>query len=49
MFCQSSQKDKNPDPNVWPVEFFIDFFDLLGKELTPIINESQRLGQVPKD
>ena len=27
------KKDKIPGPDGWPVEFFLAFFDLIGKEL----------------
>ena len=27
------KKDKSPGPNGWPVEFFLEFFDLIGRDL----------------
>jgi hypothetical protein len=37
---QSFQKDKSPDPEGWTIEFFRGFFDLIGKDLLKVIEES---------
>ena len=40
-------KHKSPDPDGCPTEFFLHFFDLMGEEITLLINESRRLGSIP--
>ena len=40
------KKDKSPEPNGWPVEFYLAFFDLLGGDLLEVIEESQITGHI---
>lgn len=40
-------KDKSPRPDGWPAKFFLHLFDLLGDEITLLINETCRLGSIP--
>ena len=43
---KSFKKDKSPGPDGWPVEFFLDFFDLLGNELVDLVETSRLEGRV---
>eukprot|EP00253_Pinus_taeda_P002268 PITA_02268 len=43
---KSMAKDKSPSPNGWTVELFIHFFELIGDELTKVVEESRRKGEV---
>ena len=43
---KSFKKDKSPGPDVWPVEFFLAFFDLLGDELVNLVEVSRKKGRV---
>ena len=40
------KKDKSPGPDGWPVEFYLDFFDILGPELVNVVETSRREGRV---
>ena len=40
------KKDKSPGPDGWPVEFFLVFFDLLGRDLQTIVECSRIEGRV---
>ena len=35
------KKDKLPGPDGWPVEFFLDFFDLVGEELVLVAEQAR--------
>jgi len=39
-------KAKSPGPDGWPVEFFLEFFDILGLSLLNMVEESRTLGVV---
>jgi len=39
-------KDKSPRPDGWPIEFFQQFFDQIGSELTDVVEESRRKGMI---
>jgi hypothetical protein len=36
---QNFKKDKSPGPDGWSVEFYIEFFDLLGMDLLWVVEE----------
>jgi hypothetical protein len=40
--------DKSPGPNGWTVEFFLHFFDLVGKDFLGMVEESRKTGEVIK-
>ena len=40
------KKDKSPGPNGWPVEFYLAFYDLLGRDLLEVIEESRITGHI---
>lgn len=40
------KKDKSPGPYGWSVEFYLAFFELLGKDLLQIIEECRTSGQM---
>jgi hypothetical protein len=40
------QKDKIPGLDDWPVEFFIGFFDLIGKDILEVVEESRKVGHI---
>ena len=37
----SFQKDKSPGPDGWTIDFFLDLFDILGKDLLQVIEDSR--------
>jgi len=43
---KSMEKAKSPGPDRWPIEFFQQFFDQIGSELTDVIEESKRKGLI---
>ena len=40
------QKDKSPGPDGWPVEFFLEFFNLIGGDLLNAVECSRLSGRV---
>jgi len=38
------KKDKNPGPNGWTIEFYLAFFDVIGKDLLHVIENSRLSG-----
>jgi len=40
----SFQKDKSPGPDGWPIEFFLGFLDLVGRDLLAVVEESRLAG-----
>ena len=42
----SFQKDKSPRLVGWPIEFFLDFYDLIEEDLLRVIEESRSFGKV---
>jgi len=40
------KKDKSPGPDGWPVEFYLAFLELLGKDLLAVIEESRITGHI---
>ena len=38
----SFQKDKSSSPDGWAIEFYLDFYDLIGKDLLMVVEESRR-------
>jgi hypothetical protein len=43
---QSFQKDKSPGPDGWNIEFYLGFFDLLGKDILKVVEESRLNGRI---
>ena len=43
---RSFKRDKIPRPNDWQVEFFLDFFDILGNDLLDVVECSRLNGRV---
>ena len=43
---RSFKKDKSPSPDGWPVEFFLLFFDLLGRNLLKAVECSRMSGRI---
>jgi hypothetical protein len=41
---KSFAKSKSPGPDGWPVEFFLSFFDILGKDLVDMVEEIRKFG-----
>ena len=41
---KSFKKDRSPGPDGWPVEFFLHFFDLLGKDLLSAVECARIFG-----
>ena len=41
------KKDKIPGPDGWPIQFFLDFFDMIGEELTSTAKQARVDGYVP--
>lgn len=40
------KKDKSPGPYGWTIEFYIDFFDILGDDLLKIVEDYRRSGRI---
>ena len=40
------KKDRSPGPDGWPVEFFLHFFELLGKDLLVAVDFSRTSGHI---
>ena len=47
MYACWNTKSKSLGPDGWPIEFFVHLFELLGIELTLVINEPRIVGQIP--
>eukprot|EP00253_Pinus_taeda_P014847 PITA_14847 len=43
---KSMAKDKSPGPDGWTIELFNHFFDSIGDELTEVVEESRRKGEM---
>eukprot|EP00253_Pinus_taeda_P027771 PITA_27771 len=43
---KSMAKDKSPGPDGWTIELFNHFFDLIGDELSEVVEESRRKGEM---
>ena len=43
---KSFKRDRSPGPDGWPVEFFIHFLDLLGKDLLSAIECARKSGRI---
>jgi hypothetical protein len=43
---QSFQKDKIPGPDGWSIEFYLGFFELIGKDILKVIEESRLNGRI---
>eukprot|EP00253_Pinus_taeda_P004777 PITA_04777 len=41
------KKDKSPGPDGWTIEFYIDFFDILGDDLLKIVEDCRKNGKLP--
>eukprot|EP00253_Pinus_taeda_P030540 PITA_30540 len=39
-------KDKSPRPDGWTIELFLHFFDLIGSEITEVVEESRLKGEI---
>lgn len=42
----SFQRDKSPGPDGWTIEFYEGFFELLGKDLLEVVEESRKSGVI---
>jgi hypothetical protein len=42
----SFQKNKSPRPDGWTIEFFLGFYDLIGKDVLVVVEESCREGHI---
>ena len=40
------QKDKSPGPDGWPIEFYLGFYDLFGRDLLKVVEESRLEGHI---
>eukprot|EP00253_Pinus_taeda_P015079 PITA_15079 len=43
---KSMEKDKSPGPDGWTVKLFTHFFELIGDELTDVVEESRKKGEI---
>ena len=43
----SFKKDRSPNPDGWPIEFYLHFFDLLGEELLSAMDFTRVSGCIP--
>lgn len=39
-------RDKNPGPDGWPVEFFLEFFEIMGEDLLSMLEEFMNFGKI---
>eukprot|EP00253_Pinus_taeda_P004333 PITA_04333 len=39
-------KDKSPGPDGWTIELFLHFFDLIGSDITEVVEESRLKGEI---
>jgi hypothetical protein len=44
---QSFQKDKSPSLDGWSIEFFLELYDLLGKDLLQVVEDTRLSGRIP--
>ena len=42
-----SKNDKSPSPNGLPIEFYWEFFDVMGMGLLRVIEDSRKCGKIP--
>jgi hypothetical protein len=42
----SFNKDRSPGPDGWTVEFFLQFFDLVGSDLLELVEDSRLRGKI---
>jgi len=40
---------KSPQPDGWKIEFFLDFFDILGQNILEGVDESRIKGKIIRD
>jgi hypothetical protein len=40
------KKTKSPGLDGWPIELFIGFFDLIGKDILEVVEESRKVGHI---
>lgn len=38
------KKDKSPSPDGWSIEFYLDFFDVIGNDLLKVIEDCRKFG-----
>ena len=43
----SFQKDKSPGPDGWTIDFFLGLFDILGRDLLQVVEDSRLAGWIP--
>eukprot|EP00253_Pinus_taeda_P001601 PITA_01601 len=43
---KSMAKEKSPGPDGWAIELFLHFFDLIGEEITEVVEETRKKGEV---
>ena len=43
----SFQKDKSPGPDGWTIDFFLGLFDLLGRDLLKVVEDSRMASWIP--
>eukprot|EP00253_Pinus_taeda_P027835 PITA_27835 len=41
-------REKSPGPDGWTIELFLHFFDLIGPDITEVVEESRRKGEIYK-
>jgi hypothetical protein len=42
----SFQKGKSPGPDGWPIEFYLGFYDVMGKDILKVVEESRKSGHI---
>eukprot|EP00253_Pinus_taeda_P034952 PITA_34952 len=45
---KSMGKDKSPGPDGWTIELYLHFFDLIGSDITEVVEESRLKGEIYK-